>query len=240
MKKGFLFLLFSVGAVIAQAGRQSDLALRLVSPQNNTNTPAGSMVTVTLQAKNAGGDPILSTDTIRIRLFLDGYAVPFYDPITGITDTFTRLSGFGLAPGDSAVIFNRSFAINDSGSHTFCFESSLVGAAATGSVNDPNNANNRSCAQVFFGTVGLTAVEKQDAQFEVYPVPAGNTLNWKAANTFHTGSMALYNVAGVCVQQTAIAAGNTSLDISQLPAGLYLLRATAQDGQVLNRRFIKQ
>jgi hypothetical protein len=73
--------------------------------------------------------------------------------------------------------------------------------------------------------------------FSMYPNPAANKLNISAENTIETAS--IYNVLGRKVKSFSVNAKTSSLDVSSLSTGIYILKYTANN-VVGSMKFIKQ
>ncbi|MBL7707360.1 MAG: T9SS type A sorting domain-containing protein [Taibaiella sp.] len=87
-----------------------------------------------------------------------------------------------------------------------------------------------------YSDVAKAIVKAQQAAVEVYPNPAGNTIN---VASFKSGKVLISGMNGTTAFQASINSGSNRIDISTLPAGLYLLQVN--DGQhVYNKRFVKQ
>jgi hypothetical protein len=91
-------------------------------------------------------------------------------------------------------------------------------------------ADTSDCVYVFSYTSGTTAVQppKRNLQFEVYPNP-GDGYYTIRLNTAYT--LEVTNVVGTTLLQEARPAGNSTLDLSHLPQGVYSLRVATADGQ---------
>ena len=77
----------------------------------------------------------------------------------------------------------------------------------------------------------------KDAQFTFSPNPANNVINLKASKTI--SGIDVFNVMGQKVFSKSINAFNSSLDISQLDKGIYIMNVTI-DGNTGTYRFIKE
>ncbi|MBI1288531.1 MAG: T9SS type A sorting domain-containing protein [Flavobacteriales bacterium] len=89
---------------------------------------------------------------------------------------------------------------------------------------------------VSIGTVGIE--EGELANVEVYPNPASNYLTVKVpAEIDGTIDLQLLDVAGNLVESRTIAAGITSLNVSSLSSGVYVLQMRSEKG-IYNRRLV--
>ena len=73
----------------------------------------------------------------------------------------------------------------------------------------------------------------------VYPNPTDQIFNIKLSDYLENGTYGIYNLQGQKVINGFVESNNTQLDISNLPAGVYVVAVT--DGkQVLKQNFIKK
>ena len=77
----------------------------------------------------------------------------------------------------------------------------------------------------------------KDAQFTFSPNPANNVLNIKASKAI--SGIDIFNVMGQQVSSKSINALNSTLDISALNSGIYVMNVTI-DGKIGTYRFIKE
>jgi hypothetical protein len=91
------------------------------------------------------------------------------------------------------------------------------------------------------GGTSIIDAAKETAMFDVYPNPARNLLNLVYDAT-QNGTIRIFNMAGALVYQQQInfnGFGNQSVNISNLPSGLYTLNLETRDG-VQVRKIIKE
>jgi hypothetical protein len=88
--------------------------------------------------------------------------------------------------------------------------------------------------------VGFEENKPEDHFFNVYPNPASGkiTIEQYRINHHHT-TLSLFNSQGSLILQTRLGKTIESLDISELPNGIYLLRLTQGD-LVQTEKVIKQ
>ncbi|MCC3156711.1 DUF11 domain-containing protein [Hymenobacter sp. 15J16-1T3B] len=80
------------------------------------------------------------------------------------------------------------------------------------------------------GTVELT----------LFPNPASETLNIRLAGATEASQVTVYSATGALVLQGKLAGSlSTAFDVRTLPAGTYLVKVQAANGQPLTRRFVK-
>ena len=108
---------------------------------------------------------------------------------------------------------------------------------ATITVASKTNASIQATCKVIVEPA--TAVE--DAVFAsvvIAPNPFGNQL--RITNGELRGEYALYNAQGVVVTSGVLAGAETRINTSSFPAGMYLLRLTADNGAKKTYRVVKQ
>ena len=143
-----------------------------------------------------------------------------YD-VTVDTATFT------LAAGDSGILDVHAYVNGVSG----------IGRAKV-TVFPEGNPGNATVDTFTFSAWALSAKKVQRNDIEVYPNPATTrlTINLDASKPV---TMEVYNVLGQ-LKMTHIHTGKTStLDVEELPAGMYFIRYTTDGGQVVSKQFKK-
>ena len=81
------------------------------------------------------------------------------------------------------------------------------------------------------GNLIVTAVNENAANTNVYPNPTNGLLNIEGQGTMH---ISVSNLLGQTLQET-IANGNTTLDMSRLEAGMYLIRIENENGVTIQK-----
>jgi hypothetical protein len=74
----------------------------------------------------------------------------------------------------------------------------------------------------------------KQSKLSVYPNPVLDILSVRSAERLQ--KVRIYNLNGQCLLQTA----EKEINVSMLPAGLYLLTANTSSGESLQTKFIKQ
>jgi hypothetical protein len=92
----------------------------------------------------------------------------------------------------------------------------------------PSGAGNTACASV--------SVEDapKETSFTLYPNPTTGVVRWTGDGM---RSVQVFNMQGAMVQE-AMTNGGNSIDLSELPQGLYTLRFRYQDDAVISTRMI--
>lgn len=140
-----------------------------------------------------------NADTLELKLFYNtGGVWPQY--YCESTNTVT----FGIS-SVTTVLKGQAYSINDG-------DTSLVSSDAIGLCN-------------------LTAIQSMDlnAGYSIFPNPSRNTINLRFDN-WSTGSMIeveLYNAFGKILLHRDIDENNPTIDISQLPRGIYFIRISS-------------
>lgn len=86
------------------------------------------------------------------------------------------------------------------------------------------------------GSLGIDDISKSD--FNYYPNPVKNTLNIQSEKNIN--SVAIYNMAGQTVLNHKLDASNSTFNISSLSAGVYIVKAVLENGQVETFKIIKK
>jgi hypothetical protein len=82
---------------------------------------------------------------------------------------------------------------------------------------------------------GISDIQKAEPFLALYPNPANSVLNI-STNSLHPKSLTIYDASGRKVSEQAF---TTSLDISGLSQGIYLLEVKSEEG-ITRRRFVRQ
>ena len=82
------------------------------------------------------------------------------------------------------------------------------------------------------GPVATNEVSKQAALLELFPNPSAGIVQLKGEFS-PSSSFQIYTSNGILVQQGSLSSTNPSLDISALPAGLYLIQADGQRAKLV-------
>ena len=124
---------------------------------------------------------------------------------------FNNLSSLNLQNGNNLAICSDCFSCLNNPDLN-CIE-----------VDDPDYSNdnwpNRNDHTSFSEECGLSVDETSFTKVNVYPNPANTTLNFDLEDNQATYS--IYNTAGELLKKGELANGSSSIDISELPSGLY-------------------
>jgi hypothetical protein len=89
------------------------------------------------------------------------------------------------------------------------------------------------------GTLGLRSATKNQLQADVYPNPVSDALNIALPGN-GTYRYSLVSFTGTVLQTGNVANSANKIDVSQLPAGMYLLKLMDKDGMTGTMKFTKQ
>lgn len=107
-----------------------------------------------------------------------------------------------------------------------------------------NSATSCYTLRVALGTATITGLPTGSAEktsLVLFPNPAKNKLNLYIANYFKQKVIEVYNMNGQRVMLLKEAENNTTLDISKLSGGIYLLKVSTAEGTLLSQeKFVKE
>lgn len=88
---------------------------------------------------------------------------------------------------------------------------------------------------VMKGTTGISATAANNINFNVYPNPVTDEINFSSESEIQ--SVIIYSITGVELRNELVS--NNGLNISELPQGLYLIEATDVDGKKGVQKILK-
>jgi len=101
-----------------------------------------------------------------------------------------------------------------------------------------NNYGNNAYYDNFVITSGSLSVKPfENSSVAVYPNPASEVISLKTTQSVEVNSIEIYNLAG---QKVITADQSENIQVSQLSAGTYLLKAKTSDGQSVTKKIIKK
>lgn len=83
-----------------------------------------------------------------------------------------------------------------------------------------------------FVHVTIAGVSEKDDSVMIYPNPANNKLHLKGAGI---NAVALYNIVGQAVYNSQNRATEQTIDLGGMPSGVYMLKVSTNDGDVVRR-----
>ena len=104
--------------------------------------------------------------------------------------------------------------------------------------------NTGSLHTCFYSNYDITGIEELETkEATIYPNPAGNTLNISFAQDAECQSVEIHSLDGRLIEtfpETSLQTGNqTTLDISNLTAGVYIMKVKLVDGKEFTEKLIK-
>ncbi len=101
-------------------------------------------------------------------------------------------------------------------------------------------SNSRGCADTTTSTLLTTEVKNilTDDMVSIYPNPTKTTLFVRLPKSNYTGTIQLLNEIGQLIEEKEIAGQTNSVDMSNLPEGVYLIKINA-DGQIIYKKTLK-
>ncbi len=108
-------------------------------------------------------------------------------------------------------------------------------------VNYAVHVSNTSVTPSVYCTItGINEIQKNDEQeITIYPDPASNNLNIILPDNLSKSEIRIYNLTGQLILKTMFANPESTLDISSLPGGVFILEATKGD-YISRKKFVKQ
>jgi hypothetical protein len=96
----------------------------------------------------------------------------------------------------------------------------------------------------FYSTnTSLALLSEESKEFEIYPNPATENINFKSLNNLEINEVTIVNSLGAIMitnSQKNMTINDTNINVGNLENGVYFVKITAKNGAILNRKFIKQ
>lgn len=251
-------LLSPVGNVFAQILKLSPTANLFQADRmhpSEMGTYAGALTFYTiLYRKDPTTVPFTSTlsvsdanlvkDAVRDIVFtsLPKWHVGEYDPKVGFTESISGLDvSFNSSPSMNVSRYRWDFG--DGGSST---DANPLHTYATGGFYDvklyADNCILMDSAKRTIEVVGTGIAElKQQDEFRLYPNPAGAVLHITSAKSvsLDNATISIWNLLGTRVA-TVDHYAQQAMDISVLPAGMYIVKVATASGGIYTQRFTKK
>ncbi len=92
-----------------------------------------------------------------------------------------------------------------------------------------------------YGNAALGINELDISQITIYPNPANKILILSSANIAGKLTIEIFNIEGKFLKSEALSFANqTTIDVSNLKSGVYLLKIESADGIVTTKKFVKE
>lgn len=106
---------------------------------------------------------------------------------------------------------------------------------------DPvDTTNNPTDTTKTDSTTTVARVQLTTRSVTIYPTPAHNQLNIHTDIVLSAADIRIYNQIGKVVITAEYVGRDAQIDISALPAGVYIFTISSDDGQMIRKKFIKQ
>ena len=123
---------------------------------------------------------------------------------------------------------------------TFIADNAAVGNSAVITVMLEDTVNNYSKSITFIANktapTGISNMNTTDDAIRLYPNPAHEAVNVTFDAAMDVRSVAVYNLIGKAVSVFKTNGTSARLDLSDVPAGIYLLRMANSNGQIVATR----
>lgn len=107
-----------------------------------------------------------------------------------------------------------------------------------------DSANTNAVFTVYAEATNVTGINNlsNNGGITLYPIPAKDVLNIKFETTRNINVVTIYNVVGQKLKSVAVASGTKSVTIpvADLKKGVYFLRATGNNKEVVTKTFTKE
>lgn len=223
-----------------------NIKLSITSPDSGDSIVLGTPFVLSGIIKNTGSKVIEPSNQISLS-FSFNYSTPVVINVDLIIEgkiaenILVPIPLNGLNPGDSIIfeIPSTYFAYysypNKIGHHRFCVTSVILSNKI--SVTEQNANDNASCAELFFDIFSSTnEINLASYQLNISPNPTTTQVHIKSP--IQIERYTLTNTNGISVQSGVLDASN-SIDVSQLPPGLYFLQLQLENGQTVTKKLVR-
>jgi hypothetical protein len=199
----------TVDSIIATAGINSGTIIVIANNPCGSSSAQGLTVTV------------YPLPTVTMHIALDTACINLTkDTLTG-TPTGGTFSGPGVIGGN----FNPNTA--GSGTHLLIY-----------TYTDLNGCTNSDSLKAIVNLcTGVNGLDAMDAQIKFYPNPFSQSENVDV-NMDGLVTVTMFNVLGENVGSWQVYKGNTTINTSNVPSGVYMFRIKSKDG-ILNKKLVK-
>ena len=102
---------------------------------------------------------------------------------------------------------------------------------------EDNLYNDFAIERIVMWNEPLGIADRTDAQMAVYPNPSHGTVTVSLPEA--EGTLTLFDATGRQLMQRSIHAQHTTLDVSSLPTGIYMVQFTSQRGTTVSRLAVR-
>lgn len=238
----WLFVCFLISSS-AFAQRIIDLEAILVSPTDGLELKSREQFNIVIQLKNNGPDDLKKGDTLVVGVREEVFAV---------------LLAADIPQSENAIIFERSTAyeVNGGSSATFSFCVEILDINSNGvstspgvpllvSYDDPHPTNNLTCNEITISSAGSSSIDQAGSgqnSVNIFPNPAvGHEVTIQIGRDYTDELIVrITDISGRVLQEqkynaAAVQRGRLSLNIEQLPAGVFIVNLQSGTKTVAER-----
>lgn len=253
------------GVTFAQAKDRTGSPVGLTTRCNGCHTGSSASFTVgiSLRLKDSGGNVVTSyvpgiIYTFEVEVTSTGAPVYGFQAVSLLAATNANAGTLNAGSSNTKIVmlsgrryadhtapsatglFTMPWVAPAAGSGTVKFYSSGIGANNNG--NDDSGDRTTSAASLTITeetTSGIT--ENQTIGFSIYPNPAQDYLTLFSSSS-STSTVQIFSLDGKMVMNNSILLLNsgTTIDISSLEAGTYIIKTDFADGTTKTTKFIKK
>jgi hypothetical protein len=217
MKKYYIILLITLILGFQHYGRGQTISLVTITPASPTPSDSVSLIVETTFAHSAytvispvNADTANHSVTIQLFKCKSNNGAPAI-----LTDTFQ----LGQLPGGNYTVNILLFVATQD----------VSGNCGGFSMVDSDNPT------LYVGTATSVPVTSSSSALRLYPNPASDRL---LIDLPEPAQISIYNISGQTIKQIAFNGTSETIDISDLPAGIYSCNATASSGRLFTSRII--
>lgn len=203
---------------------------------NNTGTPP-SDPSKTIEVSSYVEDNTLAGSDLTFKANVSGYTIDAGYTVVAFIKALDPANNFATMVNKTQTISaTGNFSLSATAAELVAGYTIQYGFSVTGLPADP--ANETSNGSVVVESVSTASVvDNNFANLSMYPNPASEKLTLRADVTID--NVQLFNVLGKNVMNVSINDNNTSIDVSSLSTGIYILKYSS-DNKVGTMKFVKQ
>jgi len=249
MKKFTLLLVFLLLSFYANA-QFSTGVVALNTSMDVTIATDASQVTLTLKgplnkwfAVGFGGSSMGAVSDVFLYDGTGNFDKVGHNHSTPTDDTnqdWTIVSNTATAT-DRTIVATRSLSTSDASDFTFMNSASNIPVIyAYGSGMTLANHNGNRGTDMLPRTSTASIDEQAELQFVMYPNPVQTELNIVLPSTVENAEVEIYNVIGKKIDKQQIKDSFNTINVSDLEAGIYIIKIKGNNGTYGVKQFIKE
>lgn len=244
---GLALFVMSISYALSAQTRYTDLEVEGISPSGEIKN--GTKLPLKFKITNHGPDDEIPGDTTFYRLYQvkDGVVTEVY---SGTLSGAAKLAGESSSYRDNYSINSFNFPdLKEPITLDFCFELFTKAYLENGdsivlSRQDTNSSNNLNCTKVTVvpRTTSIPKNEMMERAFMIYPNPADKMIVFNREGDAYTGALkvAISDLSGRILlehqfKELEVKSSALSLDVAQLPTGVYIVSFQTKAASVAQR-----